>query len=64
MLNFWFKATWRDRDGWEITHTFNRYASNRKEAERHAREYFDWFGNRIPRAFGFVGIDFIKVEEV
>ena len=64
MLDFWFKATWRDRDGWEITHTFNRCASSRKEAEKHAKQYFEWFDEKIPRAFNFIGIELIKVEEI
>ena len=62
MLKFWFKATWRDRDGWEITHTLSRYASNRSDAEKHAKQYFELFGEKIPKAFDFIGIALIKVE--
>lgn len=64
MLDFWFKATWRDLDGWEVTGTFNRYASSKKEAVKLAKICLKWFDEKLPSSFHFIGMELIKVDEV
>lgn len=64
MFIFWFKATWRDLDGWEITYTLDGWGSSRKEVEKRVEGRFKWLERKLPSSFRFIGIELIKTEEV
>lgn len=53
MLEFYYRAIWEDRDGWQITFSFSVNACCRKSAEVKARELAKWYDKYVPGYFAF-----------
>ena len=53
MLEFYYRAIWEDRDGWQIAFSFSVHACGRKSAEVEAMTLTKWYGKKVPPYFHF-----------
>ena len=53
MLRFYYRAIWEDRDGWQITFSFDVLAVSGRAAEAKARNLVDWYARKVPPYFPF-----------
>lgn len=53
MLRFYYRAIWEDRDGWQITFSFDVLAVSRKSAEVEAKVLTEWYDKKVPPYFPF-----------
>lgn len=64
MIEFYYRAIWEDRDGWQITFSFSIHACCRKSAEVKARELVKWYDKKVPPYFPFKELILTMTETV
>lgn len=64
MLRFYYRAIWEDRDGWQITFSFDVLAVGVNTAEAKARDLVDWYDKKVPHYFPFKELILTLTETV
>lgn len=64
MLRFYYRAIWEDRDGWQITFSFDVLAVGINTAEAKARNLVEWYSKNVPNYFPFKELILTLTETV